>query len=552
MKHIKKLATGMAASILGILLVSTFVSCTGRSDPSDTIGSTAESEQGGENVTRPSITPISFDHIKPAEDIEKFIAEVDYANGEHDNSQKEIGTVVSPYFTMKAGGVPVDCYAVRTTYGAHSYALIDVADEAFPLEITVQVETDFRRATILPEHYGVTPTVDGKTVTATIDKCGNYTLVLNKDKTKALTIFVRSDKEYVAPEGYEVIKIAPGVHNEKITFTKEKQVLYFEAGEHELMYNINFLSNTEVYVERGAYIYATIPEDLGVEPPTSDPNWAGNRCWDTLFHGDRVENVRISGHGMVDMSRLSWHARGLIQFNESKNITVDGLASNNCPDWAVYFSRCEEITVSEMMLFAYRQNSDGICIEDSRNALVKDCFARSGDDLFEIKSRYGHCTIPIENIVFDNCNGWPDKARGIGIINEAKRDMDNITFKNCSIGFASATWMEDLGALVVFSEYDGKLSNITFENIEVFKADKYAVLVTVGEQAKAQFDNIVFRNVVFKDSSKVRINNRSTVGGAIHNVIFENCYRRNTKIEKIYQLIPSISGENESVITIVN
>ena len=83
------------------------------------------------------------------------------------------------------------------------------------------------------------------------------------------------------------------------------------------------------------------------------------------------------------------------------------------------------------MLLGYRQNSDGICVEDSRAVLVRDCFVRTGDDCFEIKSRYGNCTIPIEDITFDNCNAWPDKARGIGIICETRRDVTDIHFINC-------------------------------------------------------------------------------------------------------------------------
>ena len=41
-------------------------------------------------------------------------------------------------------------------------------------------------------------------------------------------------------------------------------------------------------------------------------------------------------------------------------------------------------------------------IEDSRAALIRDCFVRSGDDCFEVKSRYESCRLPIENITFDN------------------------------------------------------------------------------------------------------------------------------------------------------
>ncbi len=509
---------------------------------------TETSTEGEEIVTKAPITPIAFEEIKAVEDLEKFIAEVDYPNGEHDNEAKDVGTVISPYFTMTVNGTAVDCYAVRTTYGAHSFAMIDASEASFPLTIDLGMLTDYRKVTVLPEHYGVKAEKTEGGATTTIENYGNYTFVLDGDKTRAITLFIRADETYEAPEGYEIIKIAPGVHNEKIAFTAEKQVLYFEAGTHELKYNINFKNNTEVYLERGAYIFATMPDME--EKPFLNPAWSGKVRWYALFQGNGVSNVRISGHGFIDLSRLDWHARSGIQFDLCKNITVDGVTLNNCPEWTLYFTQSENITVSNVMLFGYRQNSDGIAIVDSANALVKDCFARSGDDLFEVKSMYAGCTVKIENIVFDNCNAWPDKARGLGIIAETVRDMTNITFKNCSVGFASATWMEDLGGLVIYTEGPAKITNVTFENIEVYEADKYPINVTVADKSRAQIEGLIFRNISINGSKKVRICNRSTVGGAVNGITFEDC-TRNGKLASSNRVL-SLSMENvdESVVTI--
>ncbi len=505
--------------------------------------------EGEDIVIKEPIIPVAFEEIKVVEDLDKFIAEVDYPDGEHDNEAKEVGTIISPYFTMTVNDTAVDCYAVRTTYGAHSFAMIDAKDASFPLEIDLGVTTDFRKVTVLPEHYGVKAKVTDGGAKTTIENYGNYTFVLDGDKTHAITLFIRVDEAYEAPEGYEVIKVAPGVHNEQLAFTGEKQVMYFEAGTHELKYNVEFKNNTEVYLERGAFIYATMPDRQ--EKPFLDPAWSGKTRWHALFHGEGVSNVRISGHGYVDMSHLDWHARSVVQFNESKNVTVDGITMNNSPEWTMYFTQCEDITVTDVMLFGYRQNSDGIAIVDSRNTLVKDCFARSGDDLFEVKSMYGGCTVKIENIVFDNCNAWPDKARGLGIIAETVRDMTDITFKNCSVGFASATWMEDLGGLVIYTEGPAKITNVTFENIEVYESDKYPINVTIADKSKAQIDGLTFKNIMIGGKNKVRICNRSTVGGAINGISFENCLRGNKEVTSSRVLNTSVENVNESKIVVV-
>ena len=178
---------------------------------------TEEATTEGENVViKEPIIPIAFEEIKAVEDLDKFIAEVDYPDGRHDDEAKEVGTVISPYFTMTVNGTAVDCYAVRTTYGAHSFAMIDAVDASFPLEIDLGVTTEFRKVTVLPEHYGVKAKVADGAAKTTIEGYGNYTFVLDDDKTKAITLFVRADETYEAPEGYEIIKVAPGVHNEQL------------------------------------------------------------------------------------------------------------------------------------------------------------------------------------------------------------------------------------------------------------------------------------------------------------------------------------------------
>ena len=521
--------------------------------PSETASSATEeiTTEGENTVNKPAVTPIAFEEIKEAQNLSQFIAEVDYEDGTHNNEAKDVGAIISPYFTMTVNGTPVDCYAVRTTYGAHSFAMIDAQELCFPLEVKVDTKEAYQKQTVLPLHYGVIsiPESTAEGVKATIDAYGNYTFVFDEDKTKAITLFVRAEETYEAPEGYEVIKIAPGIHNEKIEFTAEKQVLYFEAGTHELKYNINFKNNTQVYLENGAYICATMPDRE--EKPFLDPAWSGKTRWHALFQGDGVSNVRISGHGLIDLSRLDWHARSAIRFDLCKNIAVDGVTLNNSPEWTLYFTQCEDIEVTDVMLFGYRQNSDGIAVVDSRNALVKNCFARSGDDLFEVKSMYGNCKIKIENIVFDNCNAWPDKARGLGIIAETARDMTGITFKNCSVGFASAEWMEDLGGLVVYTEGPAKITNVTFENIELHDNAKYPINVTIGENSKAQISGLTFRGIMINGKNKVRLCNRSTVGGSISDVTFENCRRDTKEVTSARVLNVSVSGVSDDGIRVL-
>ena len=517
---------------------------------------TQEDEQTTEGETEMIINtapiyPIAYDGISKCNTLTQFIKEVDYDDGSHNNEAHDVGVILSPYFTVKINGQDVPAYSVRTSRGAHSFLQIDVTDESFPLSVQIETKFEAESYKVMPLSYGVTAQANGRSVYAEIDALGNYTFVPDDDITHALTVFVRAKQEYVAPEGYEVIKIAPGKHDDVIAFTKEKQVLYFEAGVHELRYAINFKSNTEVYFEPGAHIIATMPTVQG-ETPTKNPDWAGMTGWRALFQGQYVKNVRISGRGFIDLSRLDWHARSVVQFDQCENITVEGITMNNSPEWTMFFTQSKNILVDQVMLFGYRQNSDGIAVVDSANALIKNCFARAGDDLFEVKSMYGYCPIKIENIVFENNNAWPDKCRGMGIIYESQRDMTDIHFIGGSVAFAPAEWMDDLGALIIFLNDKATLSNITFEGIEVYSSVKYPINVSMNENASAQIKDVTFKDITIYCDTELKIENRSQNGGKILNVKFINCVRGGEVVNDKKGLKLRIEGVDESIVSYGN
>lgn len=482
----------------------------------------------------PMISPITLDGITAAADIGTFIEEVDYSDGTHNNEAKDVGTVLSPYFALALNDTEVPCYAVRTSAGAHSFAMADVTADAFPLTVSITADMDGHDMVVLPQMRGITADISGDTVTAVIEDFGSYSFSIDGGKRKVLTLFIREKEIYVVPDGYTVTYVPAGTHEEKLAFTGEKQVLYFDNGIHYLKYNIDFLDNTEVYLAPGAHVIAVMPDMA--ETPMLAPDWAGMTRWNAVFQGDSVENVRITGRGYVDLSQLDWHARSAVRFDSSENVTVSGITMNNSPEWTVYFTQCENITVEGVMLFGYRQNSDGICLVDSRNALVKNCFARSGDDLFEVKSMYGNCSIEIGNIRFEDCHAWPDKARGLGIIAESVRDIADVHFVDCSVGHASAEWMDALGSLVVYLTGAARVDNISFENIELYKNVKYPINVTLEAGATAVIENVYFENIDIRGDKAVRIADNSD-SGEIRNLWFDDCTRDKTSITDEASLI---------------
>ena len=496
------------------------------------------------NLADNSITPISFSGIRNAPDVPGGVS--GFISGCVDNGPKDDGMVVAPWFVVSVNGVGLSAYSVRTSIndGLHSFAMADVGAGAFPLNVSVYMNFSYvGGVVVLPESSGVSTTRNGNTFYATINNYGNYTFVPNEDKEHSITLIFRNNESFgnegygfQVPYGYSVMNVFPGTHLNRLSFTQTKQVMVFKAGVHRLKYNVNFLNDTMVYLERGAYVFASMPNpyDTSVEAPTVMSDANGYTRWAALFQADGKSNVRICGRGIIEMSNLQWHARQAIHFDSCTNVKVLGITVNNSPLWTILFSQCVGIEVDDVAIFGYRANSDGICVMDSRNAEIRNCFARSGDDLFEVKSMVASCQITIGNIYFRNCTAWPDKARGFGVIAENVRNINDVHFVNCSVGFDSASWDTFiLGSLAVHLINSSSVSNIYFENIEIHYSAANPVNISLEAGSSSYISGVYFNNVNMPSNKKILVGKRNSyVGGNITNVVFTNCKRNGVPIQK--------------------
>ena len=166
-----------------------------------------------------------------------------------------------------------------------------------------------------------------------------------------------------------------------------------------------------------------------------------------------------------------------------------------------------------------------MCIRDRINATVNDCYARSGDDLFEVKTLGGSSDAISRNITFNNCIAWGSKARCFGITGETNKDISQVVFRNSAVIFSDATWNNNiLGSLVIISGTGNTLiDDILFENIEIYQnAGRPINLFIESEEAKrTKITNVLFRNITYSGGIPSRVNTRSQ-GNNLIEVCFEN------------------------------
>ena len=452
------------------------------------------------------------------------------------------GIVISPYYTAKIDDTAVPVYSATVYLGSthegelHSFCEIYIEEgETFSLNIQLESkDLKIRNAICLPQSLGVSPTCKGGTMTATITDFGMYTFLFNEASQKAAyTLFVREKVDTEA----EIEKYA-AQYGRNNMIVLDKGVHYFDY----LSYN--FISGV-IYLKPGAYIIANHIHDIDSEEDDYGIFEPGAAESNSLYIGrypfinlSKCNSVKIVGYGAIDLTRLDRRERRGLVFTECTDVEVSGVKIINPPEWAFITYLCENVKVKNVDIFGYRQNADAFAICNSKNVTVDNSFCRTGDDLFDVKALGG--SMGSENITFTNCYAWGGKARCFGICGEVCREIKDVTFKDCAVIYRDATWNNDriasLAIVVEITNGASNISDITFENIEIFRDEGRAIACVVYEEDGTQIpvENCIINNIVYKNiTCTSRLPNKIAANGRTGNSIsvsFENVKYNNTKL----------------------
>lgn len=449
------------------------------------------------------------------------------------------GIVISPYFTAHVEGKEIPVYSTTVFVGAtqtgelHSFAEIYVPQGTkFPCQIQINSPSMYiNNVIVLPESLNVKPTHSAYVTNARIPGYGTYTFLFNDaGQSHAFTLFV---KEQVDEEA-EIAALEeqyPGC------------VYVVEKG----FYPMDYVSNRDgviiYYLKQGAYLLANHNYDINsdtddantVETGASSDNGIGLSRYPFLnFYN--CSTVKILGNGVIDLSHLDRHERRGIVFTFSNNIQVKDVKIINPPEWSFITYRCTNVDIDNVDIFGYRQNSDAFAICNSQNVTVDNCFARSGDDLFDVKTLGGDSNAISKNITFTNCIAWNGKARCFGICGEANLPISDVTFKDCAVIYHDATWDANrIPALaIVVEQGGGSISDITYENIEIYHAASRAIgcLILTDGIENFNIQNITYKNVSYNSALANKISSNDMTTNSI-SANFENITHNGIKLESV-------------------
>ncbi len=501
-------------------------------------------DNGGEELHM-EFTHLTYptEAVKKAEDwgltVEKITARADKneevyvaAQGYTDTN----GIIISPYYTVAVDGVSVPVYGAtvyigETEKGAiHSFSEIYVEKgEYCTFEIEINSGSlNITDAKVLPESYGEEVVVTGGKATAILSGFGAHTFLFNNEnQAYTYTIFVREEVDEDAEiadlraQGYTVTEVSG--------FLPDWSYSCFSGPEN---------ANNVIYLRKGAYVTAKhmfeITDDATnasqVEENAAANNGIGlNRFPFVSAHN--TSNIKILGYGVLDLTHLDRAERRGLVFSFANNVEVRGVKMINAPEWTVITYRCNNVSIKDVDVFGYKTNSDAFDICNSNNVTVEGCFARSGDDLFIVKTLGGDENATASNITITDCYAWAGKARAFGLFGECNRSVSDITFKDSFVLMHDAIWDENripaIGMVVeTVDPNNGTITykDITFENIEISRNKAAAANILVYNQVTNNFiiDNVLFKNISYQSNA---VENRIvtySATGSITNVTFEN------------------------------
>lgn len=502
----------LACICSAVLLLGIAVGCTPAEEkPGDETG-------GDEVIDRTKLAEISptvydVDEIVTAEeteagDVQSWQAEVFTPNGGNNDMPTKNAVIHSPWHTLEINGTQVPVYTARCGKGSHSFAWVDVVDhqDDFILEVKLAMHRTYAQCVVLPESREVDATIDGKNITSYIRNYGSftYTFATSEEATVTdptmtpLTIMVTKEEKLDVPAGYDVQYIDPGYHgNNDLEFTDEYMYYVFRPGLHEIC-SINVPANSVLWLEKGAYLKCS---DRLLNP--DNPNGGYNT--QTAIHMQDCENPQVRGRGLLDMGEVlggDGKYKHVVNASRCQSPVVTGLTIINANTWTMCFYNNDDALMEYNLLLAYRTYSDGLMMSECRDSVGRYNFVRTGDDAIEFKGTgWGGAAVG-SNCVYEYNDCWTDKGSGYCLTWESACDMENMTFRNNSLGFAQPTWSSGNNALDcrLGTDVESRWGDVVFRDIEIYHVISPNVIITQMSGLGAILDNILFENITVKST----------------------------------------------------
>ena len=291
---------------------------------------------------------------------------------------------------------------------------------------------------VRPLSSGVKPRLgrDGL-ISFDLSRPGNYVLEVG-GWHRPLEMFAQPKRSFSAERESANIVFGPGVHHPVVVKLK---------------------SGDRVYVDSNAIVYGSL-------------------------QADGAHDVRVCGYGIISGTRNRRDGNacyregmdGAVRIIDSSAVVFDGPTILDSCCWCVSVFNSEDIELKNLKVTgAWRYNTDGIDVCNSRRIRVRDCYVHSFDDSLVVKG-LSHDYVAmkkvlsldfpkheaVEDVVFSNCVCWCGWGRTLEVGFETwAAAFKGIRFESCDLIH------NNQGALSVHLGGPAVVEDITFKNIRI-------------------------------------------------------------------------------------
>lgn len=336
------------------------------------------------------------------------------------------------------------------------------------IEVSVS-DMELKAVEISPRSYHIKPEVDldSKTVTFTINKPDNYTIIFNDSPERALHIFANPIEKDAPTKSTENIKyIGPGEWN---------------------IENIILEDNQTLYLAGGAVVHG-------------------------IVNSNYAKNIKVEGRGILDGSSFEgWMGKTAyvpLKFDYCDNVTIKDIIVLNSNAWVCSAKSSVNGVIDGIRIISSRPNGDGITLQSCNNYQITNSFIRSWDDSLVLKNYEGSSS----HISFKNMQLWTDFAQSMEIGYETNKGQADEAFIS-DITFQNITVLNNFHKPVisVHNADDAIVKEITFQNITVENAqmgsgdgDKMPYLIDIhipktsnwtSTKERGAIENVIIDNV---------------------------------------------------------
>lgn len=356
---------------------------------------------------------------------------------------------------------PVDTYMVKVDEVQNTKHNVKKASMSyFDFSGEVEVSVTFNHGTVRtgrvrPLSYGITPCIDGNTMTFKLDRPRNLSVEVNGDIFHNLHLFANpiDEKKPKKLKDKNLIYLGPGIH----TFPGD---------------TLNVPSGKTVYVAGGALVKG---------------------CIQVV----NAQNVKILGRGIVIPER-----RAGLRIVNSKNVLVEGVITTQCPTGG-----SDSITIRNVKSISSYGWGDGMNVFASNNVLFDGVFCRNSDDCTTVYGTRLGFTGGCKNITMQNSTLWADVAHPIfiGIHGDVENPeiLENLNYINIDILDHKEKQLDYQGCLAINAGDNNLIRNVRFENIRIedFRQGQLVNLRIFYNEKYCKAPGRGIENVLFKDIS---------------------------------------------------